>query len=266
MKCLLPISLLALTPLLAGELPELSEKPWVGWFSAHESRSFHFGVGGDGRGSLIPLKSDGEQFTSALWIRIQPIIEEVQSNGRAYSKKVVEESWEALTEPGLEAERIAYRAMVEGGAKYEVSFQIDGSEVSCEGRILEAGELREKPIRLVFRLQIPDYFRFERGKDGFEKKFKRDRIELLMADGKKRKLDIFEEIDAEEINASAIESAQIEYDGFKGPRLEIESGAAGVFEFWNRKMQPLSMGFSLNWMAAPAGNPDANAGFRLEFK
>lgn len=266
MKCLLPISLLALMPLLAGELPELSEKPWVGWFSAHESKGFHFGVGGDGRGSLIPLKSSGEQFTSALWIRIEPIIEEVQSSGRAYSKKVIEESWEALSEPGLEAETIAYRATVEGGAKYEVSFQIDGSEVFCEGRILEAGELTEKPIRLVFRIQIPDYFRFEREEEDFEKKFKRDRVEFLMADGEKRKLDIFEEIDAEKINVSEIESAQIEYDGFKGPRLEFESGDAGVFQFWNRKVQPLSMGFSLNWMANPATKPDGNAGFRLEFK
>jgi hypothetical protein len=116
------------------------------------------------------------------------------------------------------------------------------------------------------RVQIPDYYRYDRDKDDFEKKFKRDGVELLMEDRKKMKFDIFEDVDVTKVNAKGIRSAEIEFTGFRGDRLEVDAADTGFFKFWNGRVKPLSMGFGLNWIADPTKDPEGKARFRLEFK
>lgn len=265
-KLVAALLILSVNHSLADELPQLSEKPWLGWFAGYEGKKFNFGVGDDGRGALIPLGKGSEPVSSAIWIRIHPVIVEEKPDGRAFSRKVIEDSWEPLSESSNEAETMAYRATVEGGAIYEVHFDIDGDEISCGGRIIEKGELSENSIKLVIRVKVPDYFKYERDKDGFEKKFKRDEIGLLMVGKGKKKFDVFEPVDKEKVNDDAIRSARIEYDGFKGPRLDLESVDPGSFRFWNAQVQPLSEGFSLEWSADPTKDPDGKARFTLTFK
>ncbi|MEM1082833.1 MAG: hypothetical protein AAGI48_01825 [Verrucomicrobiota bacterium] len=264
MKRSLLISLLLASSLGAGELPELNDQPWIGWFAGYEGKDNHFGVGGDGRGALIPLTKDGDHYNSALWFRIQPVVLEKQPDGREFSRKVIEDGWEALSNSGSDEEKMAYRATAEGGVVYEVNFEIDDDTVMAGGRIIEKGD-GDKPVRLVMRVLVPDYFRYERDKDDYEKKYKRDRVELVTANRKKQKFDLFEEIDAADINGSPIQSANVDFK-FRELELQADAGDAGSFRFWNGRKKPLSMGFTLEWSADPGKKADGSERFTLRLK
>lgn len=253
------------SPLFAGELPELFEKPWTAWYCGYEGKSFNFGVDPDGNASIIPVKKD-EWLSQALWITIRPVIEEVLPGGRVVSKQNQPDGWEAVTESSEEAEKVHYRGTVTGGATYEIFYEVDGSEIRGGGRILDKGELTENPIRLSIRVMVPNVYRHTEDEEVLERKTKRDRVDLVMADGEKNRFDVLDVVDASEMTGKGVRSARIDLSRWDGSRLELEAGDAGLFEFQNGGKKPVYKGFTLGWMPEPAKNPEGEARFVIEFK
>jgi hypothetical protein len=73
-------------------------------------------------------------------------------------------------------------------------------------------------------------------------------------------------IDALEMTGKGVRSARIELDPWKGSRLELDSGNAGLFEFWTGEKRPLYKGFTLGWKPDPAKDPEGKARFVIKFK
>lgn len=254
---------------MADTLPQLSEKPWVGWYAGAENRGFHFGVKMDGEGELMPLEEKDDKVGSPRkWISFKPVIEEVLSSGRVVTKEVQEDGWEPITESSVDADTISYRGTVTGGAKFEVHFEMGKGEVLGGGRLIEKGELTENPIRFALRVKIPNVYHHERDEDKLEKRAGGDKIQIERADKKKLKFDGWESVWAEkdDVSGPGVQLARVDLDGYDGARIELDAGDKGLFEMYNGSLRPLYKGFTFGWKPDPAKDPDGKGRFSVKFK
>ncbi|MCH7224992.1 hypothetical protein [Haloferula sp. A504] len=265
---LLPcLCLLFGTNSLLGGLPQLSEKPWIGWFAGYEEREYRFGIMADGIAALIPLNDRSDEPVSQKhWIEIEPVIEEVLAGGRVVTKQADDTAWEGLTEPTEEGGKMSYRGKVTGGATFEVHFETERGRILAGGRILDKGDLTEHPIRLSIRVKVPNVYQFIEDEEKVEDLADGDRIRLVKADGRKESLDAWEPVWADkDISDPGVRSARIDLEGYDGRKIELEAGDKGLFEFWNGEKRPLYKGFTFGWKPDPAKDPEGKARFVLEF-
>lgn len=250
----------------AESLPQLNEKPWLGWFAGMEAKGLRFGIMPDGEGVLIPMKSKNEDGSKNSWIRIEPVIEEVMPDGKVVSKKIDPDGFTPLTESSVEAEEMAYQATVTGGAKFEAHFAVDRDEITAGGKILENGELKN-PLRLVFRVKIPNGYEYVKEMEDLEDKAKRDKLNLVLVDRSKLKVGSLEEVSGEELTGVGIASADIDFDGLKSSGIELETGTSGVFRLeTSGDKAPLYKGFTMAWVPDPEKDPEGKSRFTLTYK
>ena len=57
--------------LASGQLPALNEQPWLGYFTAFESKKYEFGMMSVGKIVLTPMGDKGNAVSHALAISIQ---------------------------------------------------------------------------------------------------------------------------------------------------------------------------------------------------
>lgn len=263
---LLPIILFATAlPSLADRLPIMTQQPWLNWYAGTDARGFRFGVDVKGEAKLMPFKKSDELVSTREWIEIEPVIEHVLPDGQVVKKTTQEDGFEAITPSGNEAETITYRGTVTGGAKYETTFEVGGKDVAAGGRIIDKGTLTEGTLRFSLRVKIPNAYPHVDDEDKLEDMADSDKIELVLADGKKLKFDGFEPVDGAEIT-TAIDEAKVDFDGYKSGRVEVESGDGGDFEMWTGGKKSLYKGFSLNWMHDEVKDPQGKARLELTLK
>lgn len=263
----LSIALLCIGNSLADALPQLNEKPWVGWYTGYEERKFRFGVNQNGEAVLIPIdKRKREPMSPKYWIEIQPAIEEVREAGRVVSKRPTADGWEALTEASATADKIAFRGTVSGGATFEVNLEVSRGEIRAGGRILEKGELTKYPLRLALRVRVPNAYPYVTEEEKLQERARRDKVRIERADGEKLTLGTVDPVQAEtELNGTGVRNARIELDGFDGYRIDLDAGTGGLFEFWNGEKRPLYKGFTFGWKPDPEKDPEGRARFSLKF-
>lgn len=268
MKGLSPafLALLPIFTLGAAELPQLAVKPWIGNYAGYERRGFQFLVGNDGEGQLSPIGDKGTVMSSRIAIKMQPLIEEVLPDGKVISKAPVDDGWEAVTPASINPEKLTYRGTVAGDARFEVTLEFDGDQISAGGRILDKGKLGNP--RFVLRLIVPNVYYYDKDEDKREDKAKKDRIDLLRTDGKKLKLDLLTPLDAEteKFNGPGVSQARVDIAGYKDHRFEFDAGANAAFEFWNRGEAALIEGFTLGWKPDPAKDPDGKSRLVLKVR
>lgn len=251
----------------AGELPQVNDKPWLGWFVGVEERHFRFGVRGDGEASLIPLSDRDEPVSSRYWIDIEPVIEEILPGGRVRTKQYQDDGWETEADPTDELETVTYRGTVTDGARFEVHFEVDGSEIRGGGRLLDAGGLTDNPIRFAIRVKIPNVYVYQDNEDRLEDLADGDRIRMERADGEDLRFDGMDVVWAEkEHSGPGIRTARIDLEGYDGAKIDLDSGEAGLFEFWNGSKRELHKGFTMGWKPDPEKDPDGEARFTLKFR
>ena len=188
-------------------------------------------------------------------------------DGRSFSKSPSKGGWEAVTPANAEAEIITYRGTVGGGARFEVNFELDGDEIIGGGRIIDKAGVTN-PLAFKLRIHMPDIYYFEKSTAKRANLAKKDRVDLLRADGKKLKLDLLTPLDAEsqKINGTGMTKARVDLAGYKGGRFDFESGENATFEFWNKAEEPLIEGFALGWRPDPAKDRDGKARFTLKVR
>jgi hypothetical protein len=267
MKLILPlfVQFSMLFPLVAGGLPQLSDQPWIAQYSGYEQRKFRFSVSLKGEGLLLP--SDGKDgfISDRFGVKFAPVIEETLPDGKVIGRLPVNDGWEAITPATVDPEKLTYQGTVAGGARFEVNLEFDGAQIRGGGRILEKGK-SANPLRFVLRVQVPDVYIYQK-KDPEKRAdlMKKDRVELVRADGKKLKLDVAKPIDAEspEFSGPGITQARIEISAYKDLRLELAADAGSVFELWNKDAGALYQGFTLGWRHDPGKDPAGKTRFTL---
>lgn len=269
MRKILSLALAALIsgPVLGGSLPQLDDKPWIGWFAGYERRDFRFGILSGGTAMLIPLqKRKDDPVSEKHWIEIEPVIEEVVGNGKVVTKRALVDGWTAITEPTEEGGVMSYRGTVTGGATFEVHFETDRDTIRGGGRLLGKGELTEHPIRFAIRVKVPNVYQFIEDEEKVEDLADGDRIRLERSDREKLTLNAWDPVWADkDVSGPGIRIARVDLDGYDGRKIELESGDGGLFEFWNGEKRPLYKGFTFGWKPDPAKDPEGKARFTLEF-
>ena len=267
MKKSLAILLLTSAAVFGGELPELFEKPWTAWYTGYTGKKFQFGVDPDGDASLIPLdKKSGDRVSKHSWISIKPVVQEIMPDGRVVTKMASEDGWEAITPESAEAEKVAFRGTVTGGAKYEARFEFDGNEVYASGHLLDKGELTENPIRFAILVTIPNSYRHTKDEEDLMEKTKDDRFEFLLADKKKARFKGNVSGDEVAKECKEIRSIKADIGYYKGPKIALDAGDIGNFEFENPKSNPIAQGFTLVWIPDPAKNAGGTGKMMVKFK
>lgn len=256
--------LFAAAPLLAEELPYLNKQPWLGQYAGTDTRNFRFMVKTSGEALVIPSKEKGGFINDHFAIKFAPLIEDTLPDGKVIGKYPIKDGWEAVTPAAEDPKKITYRGTVAGDAKFEVNIELDGGKITAGGRILEKGKLANP--RFVIRVQVPNVYQYDNDAKKREEKIKKDRIDLVRADGKKLKLDVTTALDAEsdKFSGPGITQARIEMAGYAGHKLETAAGPSGVFEFWNKGEGALYEGFTLGWKHDATKDPEGKG--RLSFE
>ena len=258
---------LATSLLPAGELPQLAEKPWLGQYAGYEKRSIRLIVNRKGEMLLMPPNEKKGFVSEFSAIKMVPLIEEVSPDGRAVAKTAIADGWEAVTPAAVNPEKVSFKGTVEKGAKFEVSLEIAGDEIRGGGRVVEKGEYT-KPLRFAMRIQFPNLYAKEKDAEKLAQKMEKDRVDLLRVDGKKLKLDLLTPLNAEadEYSGSGISQARLEMAAYKAVKFDLNAGAAGFFELWNKGEGALYEGFNLGWKHDEEKDPEGKGRFSLKLR
>lgn len=261
---ILSLSLAAVS--MGGDLPQLNESPWEGWYVGTENRDFRMGVNRDGELVLMPFKGRNDLVPSPQYLVVTPVIVETPPGGRPVGKKVAPSGWEAVTASGLDPEKIVYRGTVTGGAKFEVVIEPTRDGFRAGGRVIEAGTLKN-PLKFSLRCRLPDPYRYQKNEEKLEKDAAKDDYLFVHMDGKKVKLDGVSKVDAstEEVMGKGLKEVAVEF-GPMDAEVEITLGEAGILELWNSGERPLYKGLSVNWVHDPEKDPEAKARFEVKWK
>lgn len=255
------MSLIMAGSLPAGELPQLTEKPWLGCFAGHEGRGFDFAVQSDGE-SKIYFKRGSKRLSFSTIFPVYYILEE-EINGKWVSRRMQEDGFETGQEATDEPEKLTFTATYTGDTKVEITHEFDREGVVIGTRILE--KTTTNPIRCGVRVTIPDLYR------NLEEDGKLDEREL------KRKVDA--EVSGETRSGEGVKADLYEKPQLDGPDYFPDGARTFTFECEKIDGQELTLstvdesagwiqieqtktafnGFNLFWWPDPAkaGTPGA---------
>jgi hypothetical protein len=256
--------------LASAQLPALNEQPWLGYFTAFESKKFDFGMMSVGKIVLTPMGDKGNAVSHALAISIQIGIEEVLPDGKVTMKEIKPETLSSAEPATDELVKTVVKGKVTGDASFEVTLEQNRGVISMGGRVLDPGTLKN-PLRFAIRVRFPEAYKYSSPKDkkeekAFEKKIEDDRIDMKWTDGKRKKQEFNVALEAasQDLNGPGIAAAEIEIGAYKGKKFLFLASENSAMTLWNSKVAPLHEGFTINWR--PDAEKDKEGKARLSFE
>ena len=260
---------------LAGELPIIFEKPFLGCFVGFsESRDFEFAIGADGSSELFFRKGKKERLTTGgTTLNIYYVLEEKQKGKQKWTNRMMtEDGFETSFKETVTPERgkpISFTATYTGDTKVEVThvFSKDGVEIST--RIL--GKKTENELRVGVKVVIGDMYRHIKEKlteRELKSKIKKSRMQVWPVDSKRssgKKIDLYEiDIKMQEefpkgATKFAMESDRLADHGYT---ISTADPKLGIIEF--KQTKDLYHGFSLYWWPDPAKSKEKGSRMVIE--
>jgi hypothetical protein len=256
----------------SAQLPSLNEQPWLGYFTAFESKKYHFGVMSVGKAMLTPMGDKGTAVSHALAIPIQIGIEEVLPDGKVTMKEIKPETLSSAEAASDKLVKTVIKGKVTGDAAFEATIEQDRGVISLGGRVVDPGTLKN-PLRFAIRVRFPEAYKYNNPKDkkeekAFEKKIEDDRIDMKWTDGKRKKqeLNVAMEAASKDLNGPGIAAAEIEISAYKGKKFLFIASENSAMTLWNSKVAPLHEGFTINWRPDPEKDKEGKARLSFEVK
>ena len=165
MKSALAVSVLGLAGLLpgvAGKLPVLLDKPFIGCFVGFtESRDYEFALGGDGASELFFKKGRNRHTTSGCTLHLDYVVEERdESKGRWVSRKMKEDGFDTAEVPTDQPEPgkpVVFTATYTGDTRVEITHLFTKKGVEISSRLVEKKTANE--VRVGVKVLVGDMFR-----------------------------------------------------------------------------------------------------------
>lgn len=249
----------------ADRLPMLTDDPWTGWYSGWEAREFRFGVSTNGKGSLILINQKGDEYDKRLNVTIEPLLKLKQKGGWK-ARKIVADGWTAVTPEAADPDKIVFQGTVEGGIRFEVSFEMSGKTVVANGKVLSEDNPSKQPVLFGLMVRVPNGYYRDKNKDRVEEKAKKDQIDLVGVDGKRFRLSGLDDGTTVNQDDAVFRSMRIELSPFKGHRFDLDSGEHGHLEMRSEKDTPLYKGIRVFWKPPEDGNSTKSSGLELMLK
>lgn len=252
---------------VAGQLPSLNKKPWIGHFAGYERRNFQIGVTAVGDIELQVKKDNGSVLGVGRVIDIRPEICELV-NGRMVIKKITTESLTSHEKATVQPQKTSFRGKVTGDAEFEISLEFDDNDVYVSGRMLDRGQLTN-PLHFQIRVRYGDVYRYTAA-EKLKDETARDRIETISVDKKKGKIKFFESVDlaSEPINGKGLSAVEVEMKGLLEYKFKYEAQGPSTFRLENCQglaAAPLN-GFSVIWRADEGKEADPKARIFLQIR
>lgn len=255
-----------------AELPTMTEKEWLGYFVGVQNKAFQFGFTSDGKAMIKPGKK-GAWVSSKLIIPVIFRVLETTPGGKVVSRQILPGSLESAQPATDKPQNVVIKGKVTGGAVFEIFVNEERGGLSLGGRLLEPGTL-QNPLRFVIEMRIPDVYvdakknGDKKAKKAFEDKTRNDRLQLVWTDKKRVKQSLTEAVDAGSaaISGPGIAGVQLELGAYNGRKLEIMASENSSITLENKSPAALVEGFSMNWAADVAKDPEGKARLSIGMK
>lgn len=269
-----------LSQVARAALPML-EQPWLGRFAVAIDKGFRFYVSPDGTMELEPLGRNREPISLHHVIPIALSVEATTKEGVLMWLTVDPESLESADPATDKLRKTTFRGKAVGAdpaaaVSFEATIERVGDSILIGGRVTDPGPFQSSAFLAVYILYPTAYFaemqtRAEWDKNQekeFEKRTKRDVLELKHLDGKRSKLSFFEKIDAnsKEVNGGGISSAVVSIAYFPDMALNVTAEANSALSLWHPAPAPLSDAFRFIWRPDPAKDPEHKARLVIRVK
>jgi len=243
------------SPVKAQKLPGLSERGWMGVFSAYKRRGFEFVIDHEGRCALYLLTKKTKKrigMTRTIKIYTEVLVENTQ--GELSVKRLKEDTgFTTDLKPGFNHEEVKYQAETTGDAKVEVIIKYDRNRIILDGRVIDRGTLKAEKIYLSFKVRVPAMYGTTY--DSADKKkikgaMRKDRIKFTRAADKKRvSLKSYDEVDlaADEMAKGGVTDIGVAMESQEGNDFIFTTlDGTGIIDFENNKA-PLWKGYDVKW-------------------
>ena len=271
----------AVLPQVARAGLPMLEQPWLGHFAVAIDRGFRFYVSANGMMELEPLGRNREPISPHHVIPVALSVEATTKEGVLMWLTVDPESLESADPATDKLRKTTLRGKAVGAdpvaaVSFEATIERDGSTIFIGGRVTDPGPFRSPGLFSAHIMYPPAYVgelqtRAEWDKNQekeFEKRTKRDVLELKYLDGKRSKLTFFEKIDAnsKEVNGGGISSAMVSIAYFPDMALNVTAEANSALSLWHPAPAPLSDAFRFIWRPDPAKDPEHKARLVIRVK
>jgi|LakMenE18May11ns_1017448.scaffolds.fasta_scaffold9920061_2 hypothetical protein len=261
-------------------LPSFGQ-PWFGHFAVAIDRDYRFYVSANGMMELEPLGRNREPISPHHVIPIALLVEATTKEGVLMWLTVDPVSLESADPATDKLRKTTLRGKAVGAApaaavSFEATIERVGDSILIGGRVTDPGPFQSSAF-LAVHIFYPTAYLVERQtradwdkkqEKEFEKRTKRDVLDLKYLDGKRSKLAFFEKIDAnsKEINGGGISSAMVSIAYFPDMTLNVTAEANSALSLWHPGPAPLSDAFRFIWRPDPAKDPEHKARLVIRVK
>ena len=244
----------------AAELEALTEPPWLGFWVGYESSKWDAGIGTDGKGIFF-LKKDKKRTNLLRNYEIIYLLEE-KTNGKWVRPKMVKEGFETETHPTRDPKEVEFVATYTSGtqARFKQSFSNRELQISAE-LVTKSEDVIEARVGIRFR--IPPLFKVkgpdEEEREYLEKKLEDEGIEILLLNGQKHKIQLFESVSLQspQFNGIGAQMFQLKTKLTGGRQIELELDNPRTGKLFFEQTKPIYQGFEVLWYPEPnqSGGP-----------
>lgn len=271
-SCVIAACLIGVAGVLpaAAELPIMTEKEWLGYYLGHKSRTFQFGVSGQGQTSIKVIGKKGEPLSQQLAIGVNFLVEEILPDGKVVTRKVEGSSLQSDTPATNEVDNVIIKGKAGKDTGVEIYIDEDRGAMMLGGRVVEAGSIKN-PLRFAVEVKFQNVYPYdkkggEKELKAFQEKIQDDRMQVVLASGKRGKHSTSEVIDAKTTSGDGLKSIELEFSSYQGKRFEFTASDNSALHLSNASPGPLHEGFSLTWSANPEKDPQGKARFAIVIK
>ncbi|MDP4996714.1 MAG: hypothetical protein NWQ16_10880 [Akkermansiaceae bacterium] len=240
----------------AADLPYLEKSPWEDCFIGIEERAFRFKYMANGTALLDPIDRRGETISTNNSIEIEFEILETEADGKVVSKQInpfsLTSKAEAVKSP---SEPILISGTVTGDAAFEILITPGEKSVSLSGRITENGTLTN-PLSFAISAKFTPY-KYQSSSDPdelerFEKKIKREEMELITLAGKEESIAFTESLNPSEKFPGGLRSLSFETAAYGETEFSFAATGKSKITFEDKGKNYLWKSFTLHWIPDPA--------------
>lgn len=252
-------SLLLAAPLANAELPQLTEKPWLGCFLVIKDRKAQFVMTAKGDMELFPLKRSGEVVSLHGPVKVHYEILETAPDGKVVSRQVKEET--LSTEAAATADPdgpIMFTGKVTGDAAFAVIVAPERGGYSITGKITDKGTLTGS-LQFVVTM---DWTPYKDGKVGdgddaeekFQDKVKRDQLKIETIGGKREKIEFMDKVNPSQLYPDGFLESELKTEGYDGVDFKLEAIGQSKIVFEDKGEKEFWSGFSTRWSVNESGD------------
>jgi hypothetical protein len=266
--------ILAVVSPIRAELPIMSDQKWLGYFLGFENKNFRYEIDVKGRTQIKLFGKKGKLLGEDATISINFQVEEIMPDGKFVSKKIMADSLESSQPATNKPKDVVIKGKVTGDAAFEIFVTENRGTISLGGRVTDRGRLTKNPLRFSIKVNFPNAYpeshsiTDDKKLKEFENDISKDRLQLLLTDGKRLRKETSETIDStsKEIRGVQISTAQLEYSSYEGHKFLITALPNSSMVLETTPMKPLFAGLKFTWTADPVKDPEGKSRFTFDVK